>query len=104
MLVGLIAYIQGYNLFMKLQLITEVWKKGSWFLARAPELDFISQGRTPEEARKNLLEVISIQFEEMKDMGILEEYLLECGFEIKGDELTSKGEMIGFEKSVISVS
>ncbi|MDO8141132.1 MAG: DUF4258 domain-containing protein [Candidatus Brocadiales bacterium] len=38
------------------------------------KLDFISQGRTPEEARKNHLEVISIQFEEMKNMGTLEEY------------------------------
>lgn len=88
---------------MKLQLIIEVWKKGKWFLARAPELDFVSQGKTPEEARKNLLELISIQFEEMKDMGTFEEYLLECGFELKGDELTLYGEMIGFEKSVISV-
>lgn len=56
---------------MKLQLIIEVWKKGKWFLARAPELDFVSQGKTPEEARKNLLEVINIQFEEMKNMGTL---------------------------------
>lgn len=60
---------------MKLPVIIESWKKGLWYLARAPELDFISQGRTPEEARKNLLEVISIQFEEMKNMGTLEEYL-----------------------------
>ncbi|MGR3310218.1 MAG: type II toxin-antitoxin system HicB family antitoxin [Candidatus Brocadiales bacterium] len=89
---------------MNLQLIIELWKKGSWFLARAPELDFISQGKTPEEAKRNLIKVIGIQFEEMKDMGTLEEYLLECGFEIKGDELTPQGEMIGFEKSVISVS
>lgn len=72
---------------MKLQLIIEVWKKGQQFLARAPELDFVSQGKTPEEARRNLLEVINIQFEEMKDMGTLEEYLLEYGFEIKDDEL-----------------
>jgi len=28
---------------------------------------------------------------------------LECGFEIKGGELTPQGEIIGFEKSVISV-
>jgi len=94
---------RGGGSFMKLQLIIEVWKKGSWFLARAPEMDFISQGKTPEEARKNLLEVINIQFEEMKDMGTLEEYLLECGFEIKGGELTPQGEIIGFEKSVISL-
>ena len=32
-----------------------------------------------------------------------EEYLLECGFEIKGGELAPQGEIIGFEKSVISV-
>ena len=87
---------------MKLPLIIESWKKGSWYLARAPELDFISQGRTPEEARKNLLEVINIQFEEMKTMETLEEYLHECGFETKGDELTPQIEIIGFEKSVIS--
>jgi predicted RNase H-like HicB family nuclease len=73
-------------------------------LARAPELDFISQGRTPEEARKNLLEVISIQFEEMKNMGTLEEYLHECWFKAKGDELSPQIEIIGFEKSAISVS
>lgn len=89
---------------MKMQLIIEVWKKGNWFLARAPELDFISQGKTPEEARKNLLEVINIQFEEMKGMGTLEEYLLEYGFEIKDDELKPQSEMIGFEKSVISLN
>ncbi|MDR4507419.1 MAG: hypothetical protein MRJ65_04125 [Candidatus Brocadiaceae bacterium] len=89
---------------MKLQLIIEVWKKGQWFLARAPELDLVSQGKTPEEARRNLLEVINIQFEEMKDMGTLEEYLLECGFEIKDDELRPQSEMIGFEKSVISLN
>jgi len=89
---------------MKLQLIIEVWKKGQWFLARAPELDFVSQGKTPEEARRNLLEVIHIQFEEMKDMGTLEEYLLKYGFEIKDDELRPQSEMIGFEKSVISLN
>jgi len=26
------------------------------FLARVPELDFVSQGYTPEDARKNLLD------------------------------------------------
>lgn len=89
---------------MKLPVIIESWKKGSWYLARAPELDFISQGKTPEEARKNLLEVISIQFEEMKNMGTLDEYLQEYGFEVKDDELSPQIEIIGFEKSIISVS
>ena len=88
---------------MKLSLIIESWKKGAWFLARAPELDFISQGRTLEEARKNLLEVISIQFEEMKDKGTLTEYLQEYGFDMNGEDVTPQIEIIGFEKSVISV-
>lgn len=88
---------------MKLQLTIEVWKKGNWYLARAPELDFVSQGKTPEEARKNLLEVIRIQFKEMKEMGTLEEYLVECGFETKGDQITPQSEIMGFEKSMVSV-
>jgi len=63
----------------------ELWKKGRWYVARSPELDFISQGKTWEEARKNLEEVIRIQFQEMTEMGTLEEYVRECGFEIRDD-------------------
>lgn len=33
-------------------------------MAKSPELDFISQGKTPEEARKNLEEVINTQFQD----------------------------------------
>lgn len=89
---------------MKLPLIIESWEKGAWFLARAPELDFISQGETLVEARENLLEVISIQFEEMKDKGTLAEYLQECGFDMNGEDVIPQIEIIGFEKSVLSVS
>ena len=88
---------------MKLQLTIEVWKKGDLYLARTPELDFISQGRTSEEAKKNLLEVIKIQFAEMKEMGTLDDYLLECEFEKKDDDIIPRQEMMGFEKSVVSV-
>jgi len=49
----------------ELHITIEIWRKGNWFLAAAPELDFVSQGRTLEEAKKNLLEVIKIQFDEM---------------------------------------
>ena len=88
---------------MRLELTVEVWKKGTWYLARTPELDFISQGRTETEAKKNLFEVIKIQFEEMKEMGTLEDYLLESGYERENDIIISKTEMIGFEKSMVSV-
>jgi hypothetical protein len=72
-------------------------------LARTPELDFISQGRTREEAKKNLLEVAKIQFTEMKEMGTLQNYLLECGFETKEGDIIPQTEMVEFEKSVVSV-
>jgi predicted RNase H-like HicB family nuclease len=88
---------------MRLQLTVEVWKKGNWYLARTPELDFVSQGKTNEEAKKNLFEVVRIQFEEMKETGTLEEYLSECGFEIKDDEFIPKSEIVGFEKSTLSL-
>jgi len=89
---------------MNLQLIIEVWKRGDWYLARAPELDFISQGKTNEEAKKNLLEVIQIQFKEMSEMGTLEEYLTECGFEIKDNRFIPQSEIICFEKFMVMVS
>jgi predicted RNase H-like HicB family nuclease len=89
---------------MELNLTIELWKKGGWFVARSPELDFLSQGETREEARKNLEEVIKIQFEEMTEMGTLEEYLKECGFEIKDDFIIPKNEIIGFEKTSVHIN
>jgi len=62
---------------MRFQITIEVWKKGKWFIAKASELDFVSQGKTFEEAKRNLLEVVKIQFREMGEMGTLEEYLSE---------------------------
>jgi predicted RNase H-like HicB family nuclease len=81
----------------------QIRRKGNWFLASAPELDFISQGQTIEEARKNLLEVIRIQFEEMREMGTLQEYLTECGFVAKGDRMVPQSEIVRLEESIVSV-
>jgi hypothetical protein len=50
-------------------------------------LDFISQGKTREEAKNNLLEVIQIQFEEMSQIGALDEYLAECGYEKQNNKI-----------------
>lgn len=70
---------------MQLKATIELWQKGRWCIAKMPELDFIAQGKTMEEAKANLNEVIRIQFAEMKEMGTLEDYLAECGFIIKGN-------------------
>ena len=87
----------------KINITIEIWQKSPYYLAKAPELDFISQGATFDEAKKNLLEVIKIQFQEMKEMGTLEEHLSECGFDLKGDLLISQREVVGFEKSMVEV-
>lgn len=89
---------------MNLQITVEVWKKGNWYLAKTPELDFVTQGKTPEEAKRNLFEVIAIQLKEMKEMNTLDEYLSECGFETREGCFVSLSEMIGFEKSVVPVA
>jgi predicted RNase H-like HicB family nuclease len=83
---------------MILQFSIHVWQKFGWFVAKCPELDFVSQGRTRQEAQKNLMEVIEIQFEEMSRMNTLEEYLEECGYEYDGRIAVPRAEMVGFEK------
>ncbi len=70
-----------------------VVRKGKWYIARAPELDFVTQGATVDEAGKNILEVVEMQFEEMKEMGTLDDYLEECG--VTGKD---KPQLIGVEK------
>jgi predicted RNase H-like HicB family nuclease len=87
----------------RITITIEIWQKGPYYLAKAPELDFISQGNTFDEAKRNLLDVIKIQFHEMKEMGTFEEYLAECGFDVKGDQFVPQREIVGFEKSIVEV-
>jgi predicted RNase H-like HicB family nuclease len=64
---------------MELIVSLEIWRKGGWHLARCPELDLVSQGSDADEARRNLLEVVGIQLEEMAEQRTLDAYLAECG-------------------------
>lgn len=89
---------------MNLRATIELWQKGKWCVARIPELDFVAQGRTIEEAKKNLTEVIAIQFAEMKELGTFEDYLAECGFVVKDGSVEPENEMIGFERQVLQVA
>jgi len=40
-----------------------IWKEGDGFTALCPELDVASQGETPEEAKKMLLEAATLHLE-----------------------------------------
>ena len=89
---------------MQLKATIEIWQKRDWYVATCPELDFVSQGPSPEDARRNLLEVIDIQFEEMSAMKTLEDYLLECGYEQSNGVSLLQPEMIRFEKFAMQVT
>ncbi len=40
-------------------------KEGKWFVARSTELGVVSQGKTIEDAKKNLREAIELYLEDM---------------------------------------
>jgi len=89
---------------MILKTTIELWKKGRWYIAKIPELDFVAQGKTIEEAKSNLIEVINIQFAEMREMGTFEDYLAECGYVIKNDIIEPESEIIGLERQILQVA
>ena len=88
---------------MQLKITIEIWQKGRWYISKCPELEFISQGASREEAKRNLLEVIQIQFEEMAALGTLEDYLLESGYVRENGCFAPQLEMVSLEKSALQV-
>jgi predicted RNase H-like HicB family nuclease len=56
---------------MKLKLTGELWKEGNMYVSYCPELDIASCGKTVEQAKKNLKEVILINLEEAQKLGTL---------------------------------
>lgn len=88
---------------MELPITIEVVRKAKWYLARIPELDFVSQGRTMDEAKRNVLETLGIQVAEMRAMGTLRAYLEECGYVRHRRQFVSQPEIVSFEKSFAMV-
>ena len=84
-----------------LKMTIEFWREGNLYVARSPEVDMVAQGDSLEEAKRNLSEVIQIQFEEMKELGILDEFLLEAGYRSDDEIGESEKEIIGFDKSFV---
>lgn len=82
---------------MEIDLTIQVWQRERWFVATCPELDFVSQGDTREEAKENLIEVVQIQLEEMAELGTLDDYLAECGYVRQDGHLTRQSEMVDVE-------
>jgi len=84
-----------------LKITIEFWQEGNLYIANCPELDMLAQGYSLDEARKNLYEVIEIQFEEMKELGTLNQFLEDMGYKFLDDTIVSNREIIGFDKSFV---
>jgi hypothetical protein len=91
---------------MKVRFSEELWKEGGMFVSYAPELDMAACGESAEQARRNLLEVVQINFEEMRKMGTLENFLDAAGFDSSGEPDTAvqlDKQLIGFETREVAV-
>jgi predicted RNase H-like HicB family nuclease len=60
---------------MKIRLTEEIWKEGNMYVSYCPELDIASCGKDVQQAKKNLLEVITINIEETKKLGAFEQFI-----------------------------
>ena len=62
-------------------LTVAIFKEGRTFVASAPTLDLVAQGRNIADAQKNFEEVFDIYVEETTSKGTLEKDLLRCGWQ-----------------------
>jgi len=76
----------------------EIWKEGNMFTSYCPELDIASCGMTPDEAKANLQEVITIQLEETAKLGTLEDLLSEAGYTTENNVVRTNKKIVCFEE------
>jgi predicted RNase H-like HicB family nuclease len=65
----------------------QVLKQGKYFIAVCSVLDLSTQGNTLEEAKKRMIEVIDIFFQEIVKKDVVEEVLDDLGWEKIGDKM-----------------
>jgi len=65
---------------INIKLPFKITKGAKWFLASCPILDVHSQGETEKQAKKNLIEAISLFLASCFQRGTLDEVLKKCGF------------------------
>lgn len=56
-------------------------QEGDWIVAGSPDLDVYSQGRTHDEARRNLVEAIQCFLISCYERGVLDDALKDRGFQ-----------------------
>ena len=51
---------------MKRTFTASLWQEGKWFVSQCNEIEIVSQGKSKEEALKNLKDAIELHFEKPK--------------------------------------
>jgi predicted RNase H-like HicB family nuclease len=62
------------------RLFGRIRQQGRWFIAHCPPLDITTQGKTLEEAKKNLIEASQLFIVSCLERGTLDRALKELGF------------------------
>jgi len=63
-----------------------LFKEGEHIVSLCPQLNVSSFGETAEEAKKSLVEAVTLFLQECQKMGTLEEVLEEAGYSRRGEE------------------
>ncbi len=69
------------NVAIKFSLPVSILKEGKSFIAYTPALDLSTSGNTFEDAQKNFNEAVNIFFEELIEMGTLDDVLMGLGWQ-----------------------
>lgn len=91
---------------MKIKYTEEIWMEGNMYVSYAPELDMAACGETLDQAKRNLAEIVVINFEEMKKMGTLDSFLEQNELKLTHDHedvIQANKVLIGFETKEIPV-
>jgi predicted RNase H-like HicB family nuclease len=70
-----------FHRIIKAELPVIIFKEGKKFVAYSPALDLSTCASTFEQARKRFAEAVDIFFQEILEMGTLEDVLKECGWQ-----------------------
>lgn len=66
--------------FFEASIPVTILKENDQYIAYTPSLDISTVGKTFDEAKKRFGELVNIFFEEIIEMGTLEDVLFECGW------------------------
>ncbi len=75
-----------YTIRADFQLFGQIKRQGKWYVAHCPPLDLSSQGRTLDEAKKNLIEASELFIVSCLERGTIDQALKELGFVKFGGE------------------